>query len=681
MADYRINLDRKVLKLLGSQLYGDVPSVIAELVANSYDADAKNVWISLDTHNNIITIEDDGRGMSEKDINEHFLNIGYEKRDAGATTDLGRKYMGRKGIGKLAVFSLTNYVRVLSTKDGEKAGCILDFDKITLDAGEPQEIPEKEIVFIPQRLSSEGTGTRLELINIKKRLSTSFRFIVNKLIRMFDVNNQDFSIRIRKNNEEYKILHRNELNYFSIMDTIVTIGDEFQDKIELVSKNSILEAYKFCYSYEDFLRLKPRSKLKPFPYKINVENKDGQLVDIDFRISGWIGTVDALPSLKQLNDSILGTGDDSEEEKISISDNRISIFSRKKLGEFDILPKIKVNTNNEAYVIGELFVDIFEDDSLSDMAISNRRGYEEQDARYTEMIKIAKRLLAFVVELKTIVSKRRKEKDNNEEFQKIKTDFFTTRPKTSKIFSEKLSKEEIETFLEENYQFSRAIKLSHNTRKVLISHSSKYKLYGDFIIRIFENLGIDPSTTFIYTSDKRMSAPDGVDVFDYLKECFRENIYVIYILSKYFYDSNPCMLETGAAWATNKSFSNLIVDIGNEDIDYPINSADKTIFIGDIGNIDIVNMVGFIKTVLLSINIALPKDDAIEASVKEAIEEFSAKTNELPAFYPRRKYQAHPVCEVEGCQSAMELECDERGKVIYKCKSPSCSNTKNVSIY
>lgn len=45
MENYEIKLDRRVLKQLGSQLYGDTPSVISELVANSYDADARNVWI------------------------------------------------------------------------------------------------------------------------------------------------------------------------------------------------------------------------------------------------------------------------------------------------------------------------------------------------------------------------------------------------------------------------------------------------------------------------------------------------------------------------------------------------------------------------------------------------------------------------------------------------------------
>lgn len=147
MDNYEIKLDRRVLKQLGSQLYGDTPSVIAELVANSYDADANNVWITIDTVNNNVIVEDDGKGMTAGDINESFLNIGYDKRSDNGVTDSGRKIMGRKGIGKLATFSLTNTVRVLSSKDHKKAGCILDFKRITEDDAEPDAINPDVIIF------------------------------------------------------------------------------------------------------------------------------------------------------------------------------------------------------------------------------------------------------------------------------------------------------------------------------------------------------------------------------------------------------------------------------------------------------------------------------------------------------------------------------------------------------
>ena len=70
MHSYRINIDKKVLRLLGAQLYGDTPSIISELVQNAYDADAKNVWITINTTvPNTIIVQDDGIGMTPEEIN------------------------------------------------------------------------------------------------------------------------------------------------------------------------------------------------------------------------------------------------------------------------------------------------------------------------------------------------------------------------------------------------------------------------------------------------------------------------------------------------------------------------------------------------------------------------------------------------------------------------------------
>ena len=79
MQSYRINIDKKVLRLLGAQLYGDTPSIISELVQNAYDADAKSVWITINTTNpSTIIVQDNGIGMTPEEINTRFLNIGQD---------------------------------------------------------------------------------------------------------------------------------------------------------------------------------------------------------------------------------------------------------------------------------------------------------------------------------------------------------------------------------------------------------------------------------------------------------------------------------------------------------------------------------------------------------------------------------------------------------------------------
>ena len=45
MKEYKLEIDPRVLELLGPSLYTNIYYVLAELIANAYDADAHNVYI------------------------------------------------------------------------------------------------------------------------------------------------------------------------------------------------------------------------------------------------------------------------------------------------------------------------------------------------------------------------------------------------------------------------------------------------------------------------------------------------------------------------------------------------------------------------------------------------------------------------------------------------------------
>ena len=172
---YKITIDRQVIKLLGEHLYGDTPSVINELIANAYDARAKNVWITIKTNAPFeIEIQDDGIGMTVEDINNYFLNIGYNRR---ATPDLQKSFseyesrndMGQKGIGKLSVFALSKNVDLISVRHGEISGCNMDFDIIcSSNDGQPTSIENPEIDA--DKLSETKSGTKIVLHNVAKDL-------------------------------------------------------------------------------------------------------------------------------------------------------------------------------------------------------------------------------------------------------------------------------------------------------------------------------------------------------------------------------------------------------------------------------------------------------------------------------------------------------------------------------
>lgn len=45
MKEYELDVDPRILELLGPNLYTNIYYVLAELIANAYDADAHNVYI------------------------------------------------------------------------------------------------------------------------------------------------------------------------------------------------------------------------------------------------------------------------------------------------------------------------------------------------------------------------------------------------------------------------------------------------------------------------------------------------------------------------------------------------------------------------------------------------------------------------------------------------------------
>ncbi|MBU9439823.1 ATP-binding protein, partial [Burkholderia multivorans] len=148
---YEMRVSLSVLSHLGINLYSNVAAVLTEVVANAWDADAVRVDISLTSDR--IVISDDGFGMTVSDMNDRYLLVGYQKRDHAELrkTPRGRDPMGRKGIGKLSLFSIAGEVEVQSAKDGEFHGLRMTVDGIeqAIDSGEgtyyPPELPTEEI--------------------------------------------------------------------------------------------------------------------------------------------------------------------------------------------------------------------------------------------------------------------------------------------------------------------------------------------------------------------------------------------------------------------------------------------------------------------------------------------------------------------------------------------------------
>ena len=170
---YRMEFDVCTIKHLGLQMYSTLPSVIGELVANSWDANATKVEITIPNEaigtSSEIVLRDDGIGMSDKDVRNKYLIIGRDRRDeekADRTPPPAcRRIMGRKGIGKFSAFGIAREIAVESVKDGEVSHFRMNYDEL-LENAENREIE------LP---SEDATGTVTKGTTVTLRHITKFR--------------------------------------------------------------------------------------------------------------------------------------------------------------------------------------------------------------------------------------------------------------------------------------------------------------------------------------------------------------------------------------------------------------------------------------------------------------------------------------------------------------------------
>ena len=193
-----MRLSLNVLEHLGINLYSNVPSVLSEVVANSWDADASKVTIAFDKSADRIVIQDDGTGMTEAEVNARFLTVGYRRRDKQpGQTARGRAPMGRKGIGKLSLFSIAECIDVETVQKGEKSAF-----RMLLSAMR-KAIEDDEGMFRPEPRDKSAIdfshGTRITLSKLKRRqtISTS-EGLRKRVARRFSIigPGNDFEIEI-----------------------------------------------------------------------------------------------------------------------------------------------------------------------------------------------------------------------------------------------------------------------------------------------------------------------------------------------------------------------------------------------------------------------------------------------------------------------------------------------------
>ena len=342
---YELSFSLNVLNHLGIGLYSNIPAVLSEMVANAWDAGATQVQISIN-HDEIM-IDDNGRGMSFDEINQRFLRVGYQKRRDELTIladGNNRHVMGRKGIGKLSVFSIANIAEIHTCKGSEKNGFLMSLAEIE------EGINKGSLQYNPQVITKIdiSNGTRITLRDIRQPLIGLESELRASLARRFSIIESETKFEVFVNGDPISLKDR---NYYEKIQFIWYLGDESQKYVHRCAN------------------VKQTTKLNNV-----VDGITG------YKISGWVATV-------------------FKPKDIEDSHHAISIFAHGKLIQENILADIQDARLYAQYLIGEIDADFMDADNESDIVTSDRQRINQNDPRYTQLKQfVVKEILKKIVD-------------------------------------------------------------------------------------------------------------------------------------------------------------------------------------------------------------------------------------------------------------------------------------------
>jgi HSP90 family molecular chaperone len=178
---YRIRPAGRHLLTIGEDLIHDHHAAIIELVKNAYDADSKVVTVSLELSDDedsvVITIKDDGHGMSRDTVINHWLVPSTRNKLQNRKSPSGRIMQGRKGLGRYAA-SILGSDLLLGTicETGEKTEVYFkwsDFEKA-------EYLSDVEIQ-VNSSFTNEPPGTKLTITGEGKYKTAWYDDAIRKL--------------------------------------------------------------------------------------------------------------------------------------------------------------------------------------------------------------------------------------------------------------------------------------------------------------------------------------------------------------------------------------------------------------------------------------------------------------------------------------------------------------------
>lgn len=571
--DLQFSFSYMALGLLGKNLYSNAWAALSELVANSLDAGSTEVYIAIDMRkkgNSVIEVYDNGEGMSYDNLKENYIKIGRNRRLNQKNSE---SVMGRKGIGKLAALYLSNHYYVATKqKDTELLVYEMEFPNSELenDTKNPQMSSSSFDAFNNREFLDYESGTmiRMEKVNLTGYGDASIETLNSTLSDYFTVSNlnsQKIFLKVVKNDNDLKKEYTEVIKTipFKNMVQITCFDKETYDELseKYSNKNYQLNLKGFDKKFSDNIQVVYKEATgTEFTY-----SKDGQEKTKVGKITGWIGIHSTINSSEatELNDT------NFKKNKL-YNPLSLRIYVRNKLAISNFLPVINNTQAFVNYIEGEIGYDILDDNNFKDIATTSRQNMDENDPRVVDLAEKIKQEVSSLIRTRLEVRNKMNNEIQSLQTKSEKIAKESTSKNIDKIFDDFKSQKDRNSFsTHEMDQLNLNIKNRvvqqlkgenfKNEYTIFFSHSRRNKNILDFFYYLLKKIGVTSDEIF-YTSKE--DAPQ-IDIKQNLGEISKENIVnkntlLFFYVTKDFKDSDYCMFEGGAAWATRGAEDYLI---------------------------------------------------------------------------------------------------------------------------
>ena len=381
---------------LGDELIKDPQTAFCELVKNGFDADATEVRISfrkIKTKNAIISIQDNGTGMTKEDVETKWARAaGENKARDRYSLKFKRPRLGEKGIGRFSLSKLGNRVKVITRPPGNPLQLV--FSENYANFTDDKDFNEMDILYkegSPRR--GFDCGTILEISELREADrwgKREIKKVQNILRHLIAAERKDQNFRILFNCSDYPDLTGPLTN---------PIAGQESHRIDFRINRNGAYACETKVSGKIFSKEKEQREAPPYGLVEGVIKYYRQgLKREDRKLAG--GSEDSHMGIKVYRDNcrVLPYGGESDDwlqmkGKKARAGGKYYVTPRYVAGSIYISakdnPDLKDATNREAGIIGNITFEIFQDfiqshvDLLNNLLEQETRSESQKQKRQT----------------------------------------------------------------------------------------------------------------------------------------------------------------------------------------------------------------------------------------------------------------------------------------------------------